>query len=158
MTKKTLFLAYGNPLRRDDAVGLKVLQLLQQQFNYPDCSFMTVIQPFPEMVEQIKDVELLIVFDASIELGVGEIQCKRLSGGDWTLSHPNMAHFIGPEWLLLLCEQLYEHKPDALLFAIGIEDLGYGEGLSDTVNRKLSDVVEAIHSEIQQVLEVTAHV
>jgi hydrogenase maturation protease len=156
--KKILFLAYGNPLRRDDAVGLEVLHLLQHQINDPDCSFMTVIQPFPEMVEQIKDVDLLIVLDASIELKVGQVQCKRLFNDGWMLTHPNMTHFIGPEWLLLLCEQLYQHKPDALLFAIGIEDYSYGEGLSDTLNRKLGDVVDAIHSEIQQVLEVTAHV
>lgn len=158
MTKKILVIGYGNSLRRDDAIGLEIVQLLQERFTYPDCHFMTLIQPFPELVEHIKAVDLLIVLDASVDLEAGKIQCKRIVGDGWTLTQPTMTHFIGPEWLLLLCEELYDHKPDALLFAIGGEDFGYGEGLSNTLNRKLNEITETIHSEIQQALEVTIHV
>lgn len=158
MNEKILVIGYGNSLRRDDGVGIEIVQRLQEQITHPNCTFMTAFQPQPEMIFQIVETDVLIVVDASASIRPGAIRRTQLSSTDPKEANTSITHFLTPQRMLLLCEQLYGYAPPTLLYTIGGYDFGYGEGFSAIVRLRLNRLIDKILTEIQDLEEVTDYV
>jgi len=158
MKKKILILGYGNSLRQDDGVGIEVVRRLQEKITSPNCTFMTAFQPQPEMIFQIIETDVLLIIDASASIRPGAINRTQLSSTDPNETYTSSSHFLTPQRMLLLCEQLYEYAPYTLLYTIGGYNFGYGKGFSAIVSLRLNRLVDKILTEIQDIMEVADYV
>src|SRR5579862_6353263 len=111
-----LYVAFGNPLRRDDGVAWKVFDTLN-----PACG-LKQIQPTPELAAEIAGFKRVVFIDASVD---GEL---RLDGIE-AHSASFFTHAADPAEVVTLSRALYGFSGEAWLCRIPGEDFSHGEGL-----------------------------
>lgn len=142
---KPLIIGYGNPYRRDDGLGWRVIETLKAA--HENAEFIQTLQLMPEMAEDISHVSQVIFVDASMEGIPGEIHMESIQ-----VEHRpalNYTHYVAPQELLMMAELLYGHKPEACLITVTGEDFDLGEGLTPIVENCVPEVVKRIHEHIR---------
>jgi len=131
-----LIIGYGNELKGDDAVGLKVADVVSS-WRLPEVKSISVHQLTPELVNNIVDTDYVIFVDAC-----GGNSCARtvqldpvLPGAEWPKAMAKETHVYNPLTLLTLTKQLYGQAPQAWMLQIPTERFALGEGLSSTALR-----------------------
>jgi hydrogenase maturation protease len=142
-------IGYGNPQRRDDGIGQRVISLLMEEMKDKEgVHFLATHQLSPEIVEELKDASYVIFIDASIE---------KIEGG-WRWIELNyeernfgcLMHHIKLPFILGLIQSIYRKKPPkAWLISIQGDDFDFGEGLSPHAEERARKVA----SEISRFLE-----
>jgi hydrogenase maturation protease len=143
--KKILVIGYGNTLRGDDAAGIRAAELISK--HYPEMECICMHQLMPEMAEQISESDIVFFVDADTEaqkVSVRPIAVK-------TDFEQPRSHFISPESLLSLSQQLYQQAPSKV-YIIGIpaSDFEFSEKLSV----KTSAAIEDCLKEIEKIIEL----
>jgi len=148
---KTLVLGLGNPLVRDDSVGLRVAAELKKLLaGQPDVVVAEDYWGGLRLMERMVGFDRAIVIDAIQTGGVpGTIQ--HLAPGSIPTQRSASAHDVNLPTALALGRQVGAHLPadeDILLVAIEVEDiLTFGEECTPAV-------AAAIPRAVQDVLEV----
>ncbi len=114
-----LFVAIGNPIRRDDGVAARVLQLL------PGCSGHVVHQLTPEMAALVAGCAEVVFLDA--DAGPGDVRLERVEG---KTAESHLTHQLSPSSVVGLARELFGFSGDAWLCRIPAANLTIGEGLS----------------------------
>lgn len=117
----TLIYAIGNPLRRDDGVARRIMQLLGK-------GAWVAHEPrelLPEMAEEVSAAARVVFVDADLAPGEVQIESVEPAGSPGLLSHG-----LRPCDLLSLARELYGFSGEAWLCRVPGEDFGEGEGLS----------------------------
>lgn len=139
-----LIIAYGNPIRQDDGAGLRLAEVLADQFRSRGVAVdsIAVQQLMPELAVDIADASVsAVVFvdtrDATGEPGRPEVDRRPVSAS--TPSSPSLGHHLDPAALLAYAGLLDQRPaPTAwLVTAPGVE-FGLGEGLSETASAALA--------------------
>ena len=141
---KTLILGYGNNSRRDDGVGWFVLDQLAP-LALPETDLLAAQQLEIELAETFTGYERIIFIDASIPETPDALQRTEVT--PQYQSHA-VAHFLTPPDLLSLCETLYQHRPEALLFSIRGSDFNFGETLTPQTEQAAREAVQQILDEV----------
>lgn len=144
---KTLVIAYGNPLRCDDAVAWQAAEQLKQKLPL-SVSVVCVHQLMPELAEQASRAETVIFLDAARNQPPGKVTCHALTPG---CAPPGISHFLAPEEVLALCNSLYERNPSGFLVSLGGECFEHGEELSSPVANALPELVSRVDAIVRQV-------
>ena len=110
---KVLVIGYGNTLRGDDAAGVHAAGLIVKR--HPEIICVCVHQLMPELAEQIAECDIVFFIDAQKEITQPDM---RLIAPRTEVEQPR-THFISPESLLHLSQQLYQHLP-AKAYVVGI--------------------------------------
>ncbi len=131
----------GNPLRRDDSVGLKAVERLVGRVSTSvrllQCE--TVPESFLESIAEFKPSHILIIDAAMIGRNAGEAilvePTKEIPPAISTHALP----------LQLFCEYLRNTvKADIRLLAIQPENTEFGEGLTPSVEEAAGDIAELL--------------
>jgi hydrogenase maturation protease len=150
---RTLIIGYGNPSRRDDGVGLAVVNGLRQWlgkapleegddgYNELDGEIDTLFlqQLMPELAETLAQYDRVWFVDA--HLGVYP-ELVRRSAVLASLDPAMVSHHLKPQALLVLAGQLYGHMPEAELISIRGFDFDFGDELSARTLEGVLQVVE----------------
>ena len=112
-----LFIAIGNPLRRDDGAAAKVIEALQ-----PAASRI-LIQPTIELAAEIAAARRVVFIDAATE---GALQLEPVDGKYGNYG----SHGMNAGEVVALSRKLYGFSGEAWLCSIPGDDFGVGEGLS----------------------------
>jgi hydrogenase maturation protease len=150
-----LVLGYGNTLRRDDGVGVRVAELLvahpRLDPGVKDGSVivLTAYQLTPELAVDIGSASFVIFVDADVRGLPGSIEVRELNvggnaRGDDRAEPGSSSHHVGAWELLALARELSGGTPQAVAVGIGVADLELGEGLSAPVEAALPRAVEAL--------------
>jgi hydrogenase maturation protease len=117
-------IGYGNPLRRDDAAGGRVAEVVAQRWGKRVAVLMGQ-QPVPEWA----GADVTFVVDASLRDG-RRLRVRRLLPE--TSSEPGRcAHQFGPQYLLWLCRRRFTGSATVTyLLPLPAESLEIGQGLS----------------------------
>ncbi|MFN8446285.1 MAG: hypothetical protein U0175_36175 [Caldilineaceae bacterium] len=158
LRKNVLFIAYGNPLRRDDGAGLELARRVQfairAQSGHPPqfaIRLLELQQLVPELVNEIIDpsVALIVFFDCRAQAAGDkgqtaecEIQICHLPLATCHLLPASFTHQTSPQTLLAMASALYGTVPLAWLVTIPGDDFGMGEGFSPAVSHLLEDAPE----------------
>ena len=139
-----LVIAWGNPLREDDAVAWHVLEGLRRlrpRASLPALHLRHAHQLTPEMAECVSRATGVVFVDARCDGTPGEVRCEEVepSAG----SNP-LAHALSPQALLLYAERLYGRAPRAVVLSIAGERFGMGEALSPVVRRAIPRAMRAV--------------
>jgi len=138
-----LVIAWGNPLREDDAVAWHVLEglrSLKPRPGLPALKLRHAHQLTPEMAECVSQAQGVLFIDARRDGNPGEVRCEGITPSAG--SNP-LAHSLTPQALLLLAEQLYGRAPRAVVLSVAGERFGMGEALSPVVRRALPRAIRA---------------
>lgn len=156
---RTLVIGYGNPSRRDDGVGLAVVNGLRQRLGLPplaegDDGFadlgrsldtLALQQLTPELAETVAVYDRLILVDAHVGTYPELIQRVPLR----PQAEPSLvSHHLKPNHLLALTVQLFGRAPMAELISIRGFDFDFGSELSPATAAGVQQVVAEIWSKI----------
>jgi len=139
-----LVIAWGNPLREDDAVAWHVLEglrSLRPRPGLPALKLRHAHQLTPEMAECVSQARGVVFIDARRDGTPGEVRCEAAAPSAG--SNP-LAHSLSPQALLLYAEQLYGRAPRAVVLSIAGERFGMGEALSPVVRRAIPRAIRTV--------------
>jgi len=129
--KKVVVAGIGNPIRRDDFVGMKIVQDLQgavpKNVSLIECE--TVPEGFMQEIVDIKPSHVLLVDAAILGLKPGEM---RLVFPEQVMDFPAITTHMLP--LRIFCEYIAKMaKAKIALLLIEPEDTEFGEGLTPRI-------------------------
>ena len=141
-----LLIAYGNPLRQDDGAGLILADRIERIWQRQNRRFRRIDthQLTPELAQDIAAAEIsgVVFCDACVSEqtpGCGPaLQVHALSSE--AQPSPALGHHLTPNTVLFYADRLYDKRPPAWVITVPGVDFGYGERLSDSVQRALDGV------------------
>jgi len=137
--QRALVIGCGNPLRRDDALGIIAARRLGEILEEDRAEILADHQLTPEMAEAVSRASFVLFLDAS-ELGIpGEM---REIGVFPQTEDEAFSHHLDPPALLAYACRFYGRAAPAVSLMITGEDFGFGEGLSATVEDRLPELVQ----------------
>ena len=150
---KTIVLGVGNPILRDDGVGLHIIQQLKQQINDPDVTIDEALTGGMNLLDLILGYDKAILIDA-IKIKSGETgEVKRFSLNDFSSVHSCNPHDVSLTEAIQLAEKMGEKRiPDEIVI-IGItvnNHYIFGDQLSPRVAKAVPKAVEMILSELRK--------
>jgi hydrogenase maturation protease len=153
--RRVLVLGYGNTLRRDDGVGVRVAELMADDPRFAGVEVQTAYQLTPEVSLDIAAASLVVFVDADVRALPGFIEVHELGTTDalaaglaerhrGRVDAGASSHHVGADEVLALARELVGAEPRAFALGIGVADLELGEGLSPPVEAALPRVLDVV--------------
>lgn len=138
-----LVIGYGNTLRRDDGVGVKVAEAIAAM-ELPGVEVITRHQLVPELAAAVSEVDAVVFVDAdAVTTGTVELRPIEADEGVGRI----LAHATDPRSLLALAKKIFGGAPKAWALAIPVNDFGFGDGLSPRA-------LEGFHAAVKQISDL----
>lgn len=147
-------LSTGNEWRGDDGVGPAVIEQLRLSHPLPpvvelmDCGMHDL-----STVLMRQDISRLVIVDAAdMHLEPGQWRRLDFSQPGFEIldsAASNQMHGFGLSQTLSLGRALDTLPREIVIFAVQPQVVGYRQGLSEPVNRTVTEVCEAIHNELE---------
>lgn len=156
---KTLVLGLGNPLLKDDSVGLCVAQQLRTELNgIPDTEIGEDYWGGLRLMERMIGFDRAIIIDA-IRTGAEPGTIHLLSPDDLPTQRSASVHDVNLSTALEVGRHAGAHLPDSnQIFLVGVEAADvhtFGVELSPEVARAIPHAIEAVLSVLNQQREFT---
>jgi len=141
-----LVIGCGNPLRRDDGVGVRVAELLAEDPRFGGVDVLAVHQLTPELAVDIGACSLVVFIDADVSAEPGAVTVRSLEvpSPPSAVGPGPASHHVSATQILALAELLYGQAPRAFAVSVGVADLEMGEGLSAVVEASLPEIVDSV--------------
>jgi hydrogenase maturation protease len=149
LSSKVAVIGLGNTLRRDDGIGIAVLESLLTHFECKAIDYLNFGTASFDLVYRLKDYETALLIDG-IDAGLpaGELRIFTLDKVSYVLSEdPISSHELNLKGLFQLCEKL-KIKTRIYVAGIQVKDISFGEGLSaelaalqDQLTAKITDFI-----------------
>jgi hydrogenase maturation protease len=136
-----LVIGYGNTLRGDDGVGVRVAEAVEA-LKLPDVRTFTCQQLNPEHAEPISQADRVVFVDAAVD-APKEVQLRELEPGETTQL---MAHAADPRTMLALARDVFGHAPRAWWLTIPAVEMDFSESLSPAARRGLNEALGRIRA------------
>jgi hydrogenase maturation protease len=135
-------LGVGNPIGRDDAVGLRIVSMLRRKYGSRPRGDVLIHPPLVHQERLLSRLGgeggALVIFDAvECNMVPGEILCARLS-------ETNFGFFATHNLPMRLMPGVASSMASAWVVGVQPEEMGVGEELSETVRRSAEEIVEAV--------------
>ncbi|MCU4717502.1 hydrogenase maturation protease [Halapricum hydrolyticum] len=156
----TLVLGIGNEIKRDDVVGLEVVDALQSRLDRPGVTFETMNSGRLMLIDELSGHDRVCIIDS--------IVTEDGDPGDWYVFDPQAVepdkesgglatHNVGLGTLTTLGEAMGESMPEITIYAIEVADpFEYGEGMTEAVSEAVPRLIEEIGDEIEQQVATAA--
>lgn len=140
--KKVLLVGFGNEYRRDDGLGIKLLDLVDniEKIKVQELTF--------DMAEILKNYDIVVFVDASIE--GDEISFRKITE---EITFSPLTHHTSCEELLIWTKTLYGKAPEFYLLSIKGYDFDFGEELSEKAKENLEKAFEFIKGFLEGINE-----
>jgi hydrogenase maturation protease len=135
-----LAIGYGNDLRCDDGVGVKIAQIIDR-WNKPGVRSLAVHQLTPELAAEIAESQLAIFIDA---YQASQEQNLQICPVEPMNSDTFSSHSSNPQSLLTLTRIVFGRCPPAWLIAVPGVNFELGEHLSPIAQQGLNQALEQI--------------
>lgn len=125
--KKLLIVGFGNEFRRDDGLGIKLLDQINENVDKLKVQELSI-----DLVDILKEYDIVLFVDASIE--GGPISFKKIEKEE---KFSPLTHHLTCEELLFWIDALYKRSPEFYLLSIRGYDFDFGEELSEKARENL---------------------
>jgi len=139
-TSPDIAVGIGNPLRSDDGLGHRVVEVLKARLGL-ECE--AVHQLTPELVERLRGRRKVVFVDASVDQSPGQVGQRAVVAAP---AYLRGSHILGPSELLGLAEWLDIDVPEGRLFTVGVSSLEHGDRLSREVEAAVAETCDLIES------------
>lgn len=147
---RALVIACGNPLRGDDGVGARTLELIRDLRGVERRS---VQQLTPELAADLETHDVVIFVDA--DPSVTEVRIERLRPGRH-VSLPTLTHAPSADEIVALARGLFAWRGSALTCSLPVSDFGEGETLSTRAVAAARAGAEALRRLLSQRAQASA--
>ncbi len=147
---KTIVLGVGNPILKDDGVGIHVAEKLKQHIHDGGITIGEAFTGGMPLLEMMVGYDKAIIIDAvKIESKAGKV--IRLSIEDFATVHSCNPHDIGLFEALKIADEMGINVPkETVVIGIVIDKaLSFGENLSAEVEKAVPKAVKMVLQEIQ---------
>lgn len=126
-TKKVLLVGFGNEYRRDDGLGIRLLDLIDDEIQKIKIQELSI-----DILDDIENFEVVIFVDAALE---GEdINFRKIEKEP---KFSPLTHHLSPEELLIWAENINKKSYEFYLLSIRGYDFDFGEEISKEGERNL---------------------
>lgn len=152
MPKKTVVIGIGNTLRRDDGIGILILESLLKFYKRQELDYLDFATASFNLVGRLADYDKALLIDGiNAGLAVGQMRILKIDDLDSSFDIAlGSTHEFDLKSLFEIIKKL-KIKTKLYLAGIQIEDTGYGEGLSIALEKKK----ESITREISEFIDKT---
>jgi len=151
--KKTIILGVGNPILRDDGVGIHVAEELKKYIKKPGVTIDSAFTGGMNLLDLMVDHDRAILIDAV------KIENKKLGDvglfglGELSALHTCNPHDVSLPQAIDLAKKLGENRipSDIKVVGINIGELGceFGEELSSEIAKAIPKAVELVKKEVE---------
>jgi len=156
---KTIVLGIGNPILRDDGVGIHVVKQLKKHINDPSVTIDEAQTGGMNLLDMIRGYDKAILIDAIKIKHAQPGDVKRFLLSDFSSVHSYNPHDVTLLEALQLAEKLGENRIPREIIVIGIVlekmPLEFGEQLSSTVSAAVPKAVEMTLSELGKNMNIS---
>ncbi len=148
MEHNILVYGYGNPGRQDDALGVEVINELEEwkkTVNIPNLSLDANYQLNIEDSAEMQDKSIVVFVDASLEEDVDGFICTQVqpsSKAEFTM------HSVSPGFLLDLSQKIYNHNPQTYLIHIKGYEWEFQQEMTPKAKKNLEKAINFIKQAI----------
>lgn len=135
-----LVIGYGNPLRRDDGVGPRVAESIEE-LRLPGVRTLVCQQLSPEYADPIARARRVVFVDAAVD-EVSGVKLRQLVPGE---TSQLMAHAADPRTMLALARDVFGHSPEAWWLTIPAMQLGFGTDFSTETEAGCQEAIAEIN-------------
>ena len=152
--KKTIILGIGNPILRDDGVGIHVADELKKQIDDPNVKIDSAFTGGMNLLDMIIGHDRAILIDAVKirDKKSGEVNMFKL--GELSAFHTANPHDLSPPQAIEMAKRLGETRiPDEIkLVGINLGELpcDFGENLSPEIKNAVPKAVELVKEEVKK--------
>jgi hydrogenase maturation protease len=150
--KDILIVGVGNLLLSDEGVGVAVIRELAKESLPPETKLVDAGCALADILSNLTDVKKVIVIDAVRGGGapgtIYKFDAKLLEGKRSTPFYFTSLHQIGVRESLAIAKLSGERIPPITIIGIEPETIEPGIELSDTLKKKIPEVVNVIKSEL----------
>lgn len=139
----TLVIGYGNSLRSDDGVGPRIAAAIDA-WQLPGVEVIIRHQLVPELAEDLAQFDRVIFIDAVWRPKASISQPLRPQLLHAEAPALTLGHICYPQMLLVLAEQLYDHRPLAWWLQVPVASMELGEEISANAAASLEAALKAI--------------
>lgn len=136
----------GNILRRDDGIGIIILESLLKFYPRPDIDYLDFGIASFDLIHRLQEYDKALLIDG-IDAGLesGQLKIFKLQDIEYTITGSAIStHEINLKGLFELCKKL-ELKTEIYVAGIQVKDVSFGEGLTETLKKKMEDITEEIN-------------
>lgn len=151
---KTIILGIGNPILRDDGVGIHVANQLKQHINDPDVTIDEALTGGMNLLDLILGYDKAILIDAVKTKDAEDGEVKRFPLNEFTTAHSCNPHDVSLHEAIQMAEKLGESRIPKEIIIIGILmkklSCEFGENLSEKISMAVPKAVEMTLNEIRK--------
>ena len=149
---RAVVIGYGNPLRQDDGIGWRAVELLEQMLPVGSAEFIQCYQLTPELAANLADASMVVFLDAACDQQPGAISSVPVHAEGAVV----WSHYLTPGQLLSLSERLCGSGKAPLAFLIrgGIQRMDLAEGLTELGEQTASQMADLALGYVRAALAV----
>jgi len=145
LSNKIAIIGIGNTLRRDDGIGIIILESLLKLYKRQDIDYFNFGSASFDLLHRIKNYHSVLLIDG-INAGFhpAELKISELKNIDYKLDNSLIStHELNLKSIFEFSKKL-DIKTKIYLAGIQIEDTSFKEGLSETLEQKKDDILKEI--------------
>ena len=145
MFRKIAVIGLGNTLRRDDGIGIVILESLLKFYKRNDIDYLNFGSASFDLLHQLKAYDTVLLIDGiNAGLKAGELKISRLRDIEYKLDNfVTSTHEFDLKDIFELSKKL-GIKTKIYVAGIQVEDTSFGEGLSETLKQRKEDILKEI--------------
>ncbi len=139
---KSLVIGYGNTLRSDDGIGVRVAEAVND-WHFPGVRSLARHQLTPELAAELAQVDLVIFVDACQDTNSNNVKLHPLKP---SASINFKSHYSDPRALLSLTQALFGNYPQAWWLIVPGVDFQLGDRLSPLAKQGIDRALAQIEN------------
>ena len=151
MFKRIAVIGLGNSLRRDDGIGIIILESLLNNYKREAIDYLNFGIFSFDLIHRLQDYDLALLIDGiAADLLPGELKIFGLGDATFTKKvHAVSSHELNLKDIFILTRKL-ALKTRIYVAGIQVTDVGFGESLSEPLKNNLEIITEQIDKFIQE--------
>jgi len=145
LSNKIAIIGIGNTLRRDDGIGIIILESLLKLYKREDIDYFDFDSASFDLLHRIKNYDSVLLIDGiNAGFSLGELKVSELKDIDYKLDGSfTSTHELNLKNIFELSKKL-EIKTKIYLAGIQVADTSFGEGLSEVLEQKKEEITKGI--------------
>jgi len=155
LSKKIAVIGLGNTLRKDDGIGIIVLEALLKSSQHPQIDYLNFGIASFDLVHRMEKYERILLIDG-IDAGLkpGELKIFELKDISYNLKGPALStHEFDLKSLFELYKR-FELKSRIYVAGIQVQDVSFGDSLSQPLKDSLEHSISEARIFVDKILEV----
>lgn len=151
MSKKIAVIGIGNTLRRDDGIGVIILESLLNDYKRANIDYLNFGIASFGLIHRLQDYDLVLLIDGiSAGLTAGQLKIFVLDEVSFAKDDGVISsHELNLKDIFKLTRKL-KVKAKIYIAGIQVEDVSFGESLSSALEKKLADLTKQVDKFIQE--------